>query len=42
MRIKIHIARHAGKWYAFAGNNNAFTRAALVPAINYIRRMNRK
>lgn len=40
MKIKIHISRAEGFWYALAGNNNPFTRAALVPAINYVRRMN--
>lgn len=38
-KVRIRIALTNGRWYAHAGNNSAI-RAALVPAINYVRRMN--
>lgn len=40
--VKIHISLIDGIWYAMPGNNNYMTRACLVPAISYCRRMNEK
>ena len=40
LKVRVHISLIGGSWYAMAGNNNHATRTALVPAIDYCKRMN--
>lgn len=41
-KISIRIALFGGKWYAMPLNNNRATRFALVPAIDYCKRLNQE